>query len=180
MSDPTSGSATVGDTTYSWLSTAVGDILYATRASGWHERLLMGNAVQQVFAALTQHPESGCLEQLRREQQILDQARQEAAAQQQQANEEAEHRELQQNLDRGVIGPETYVRGLADQAARRRTARQQSLQDRLNDHRILAGLEHDLKIGRVGRILDTVDEERTPGPTDAMLTDLEALWHDEP
>ncbi|MFE7528088.1 hypothetical protein ACFU7Y_20570 [Kitasatospora sp. NPDC057542] len=180
MSDPiTSGTANIGDTVYSWLSTAVGDILYATRTSGQRERLLMGLQVQRIFETLTQHPGTEPLEQLRREQRILEQARQEEAARQEQAREEVEHRELQQALDAGAITPEAYVRALADLAARRSTP-PPSLQERLDDHRILARLEHDLQVGRVGQILDAVGSERTPGADDAVLSNLEALWHDAP
>ncbi|MGY0466746.1 hypothetical protein ACW14Y_41785 [Kitasatospora sp. cg17-2] len=177
MSDPTtSGSANVGDTTYSWLSTAIGDILYATRASGWRERLLVGPQVQRVFATLTQRGTNEPLEQLRQERRILEQARLEEAARQDQARNETEHRELQQALDAGAITPETYVRGLADKAARRATPLP-SIQDRLDDHRILARLEQDLQIGRVGPILDSPSIERSPGAADAVLIGLEAVWH---
>ncbi|MER6401379.1 hypothetical protein ABT263_35860 [Kitasatospora sp. NPDC001603] len=180
MSDPTtSDRATVGDTTYSWLSTAIGDVLYATRASGWRERLLIGTHVQRVFATLAHHSTSDPLEQLRQEQRTLEQARLEEAAQQNQALEETERRELQQDLDSGAITPETYVRHLADQAARRATP-PPSLQDRLDDHRILARLERDLQIGRVGQILDAAGSERSPGADDAALIDLEAVWHAAP
>ncbi|WP_329492970.1 hypothetical protein [Kitasatospora herbaricolor] len=180
MSDPTtSGSANVGDTTYSWLSTAIGDVLYATRASGWRERLLIGPQVPRVFATLAQHSTSDPLEQLRHEQRTLEQARLEEAAREDRTRQETEHRELQQALDAGVIAPETYVRHLADQAARRATP-PPSLQDRLADHRILARLEQDLQIGRVGQILDAAGSDRSPGADDAVLIDLEAAWHGVP
>ncbi|MFB8242355.1 hypothetical protein ACFC58_38080 [Kitasatospora purpeofusca] len=176
MSDPTtSGSANVGDTTYSWLSTAIGDILYATRASGWRERILIGPQVQRVFAALAHHGTSDPLEQLRQEQRTLEQARLEEAALQDQARNETERQELQQALDTSAITPETYVRSLADQTARHATP-PPSLQDRLNDHRILARLEQDLQVGRVGQILDAAGSERSPGTDDAVLLGLEAVW----
>lgn len=78
-----------------------------------------------------------------------------------------------------MIAPETYVRHLADQAARRATP-PPSLQDRLADHRILARLEQDLQIGRVGQILDAAGSDRSPGADDAVLIDLEAAWHGVP
>ncbi len=180
MSDPiTSGTANIGDTTYTWLATAVGDVLYATRTSGWHERLLIGPQVHRVFATLTQNASGDPLEQLRLEQRTLEQARLEEAALREQTRDETELRELQEALDAGAITPEAYVRGLAHRAARRATP-PTSLQERLDDHRILARLEQDLQIGRVGQILDTAGSERTPGTDDAVLSNLEALWHDEP
>ncbi|MFE2727097.1 hypothetical protein [Kitasatospora sp. NPDC059327] len=183
MSGPTtSGSANVGDSTYHWLSTAIGDVLYATRASGWRERLLIGPQVQRVFATLAQHNTSDPLERLRHEQRTLEQARLEEAELEDRAREKTEHRELQQALDAGAITPETYARhlaDLADQAARRATP-PPSLQDRLADHRILARLERDLQIGRVGQILDAPGSDRSPGADDAALTDLEAAWHGAP
>ncbi|MEU9134045.1 hypothetical protein AB0D08_39255 [Kitasatospora sp. NPDC048540] len=180
MSDPgtSDNKRTVGDTTYSWISTAVGDILYATRASGWRERLLMGPSVREVFASLTQRPYTDPLEQLRHEQHTLDQVRQNEAAQREQARDATEDRELQRALDDGTISPETYVRGLADQAARR-AAPPPSLRQRLDDHRLLARLERDLRIGRVGPILDAAGRERTPGTDTGALDDLEAHWHDD-
>uniref|UniRef100_UPI002F91BC26 hypothetical protein n=1 Tax=Kitasatospora sp. NBC_01519 TaxID=2903576 RepID=UPI002F91BC26 len=122
MSDPiTSGTANIGDTVYNWRSTAMGDILYATRTSGQRERLLMGPQVERIFETLTQYPGGDPLEQLRREQRILAQAHQEETVRRELAREEAEHRELQQALDAGAITPEGYVRALVELTARRST-----------------------------------------------------------
>ncbi|MGW2540248.1 hypothetical protein ACWC5I_05080 [Kitasatospora sp. NPDC001574] len=130
-----------------------------------------------MFSVLTEHPHADPLEQLRHEQRTLDQARRDTALQEGDGRRAAEKHGLQQALDSGAITPEAYVRALSEQDSQQPSP-PRSLQERLDDHRILARLEHDLALGRVDHILDAAGSERTPGTDDTVLRHLEAIWHD--
>ncbi|UKZ02650.1 hypothetical protein BOQ63_000510 (plasmid) [Streptomyces viridifaciens] len=178
------GTATVGDTTYEWLATAIGPALCATRASGTRETLLTGDGVPQAFARLAATTTTEPLHLLRREKRIVEEAAARALAHQQLLNEVAERRELGDLLDRGAIDVEEYLTRLEPQLTRQ-AAEHDSIAARLGQLRTFKKLwrqlgGHHLRTAPGGPIATEppgpTDNERTPGTDETTRLRLEAVW----
>ncbi|MER7674130.1 hypothetical protein ABTY61_37510 [Kitasatospora sp. NPDC096128] len=179
------GTATVGDTTYEWLATAIGPALCATRASGTRETLLTGDGVPQAFARLAATTANEPLHLLSREERIVEEAAARALAHQQLLQEVAERRELNDLLDHGTIDLEEYLTRLEPQLTRQ-AAEQDSIAARLGQLRTFKDLWRQLG----GHHLRSTpgdpnateppgptDNERTPGTDETARLRLEDLWH---
>lgn len=173
--------ATVGDTAYRRIGTAIGEIIYAVRPSGTQERLIVAENLALPFRALSgSEAPTEPLAQLRHEQTVLNHAQVQAARQQQSAQSAADRHDLDTDLDNGAIDAEGYVSELAATHSQDTGILANDphthLTERLQQHRTLAWLEKQLRIGPIAQVLDSADAKRVELGEPDVADHLEHTW----